>query len=96
MAKGPFSSSPRCRAARLIEAHVRLQRRGGRGNRDRIQQPLLGKQLQHSSEHFSMRLDIYQPSARDRRMIRRRLVDLDPQNRRRGIRVFDPPGDAAL
>jgi hypothetical protein len=76
---------------------VRLQRR--RINRDPLafQQPTIGQHAQHPAEYFAMRVQIDQPPrARNRRVIRRVLVQRDAHETPQGQRVRQPPGNAAL
>src|ERR1019366_9206568 len=76
---------------------VRLQRR--RINRDPLplQQSAIGQHAQHPGEYFAMRVQIDQPPrARDRRVVRRILVQRDAHETPQCQRVCQTPSNAAL
>src|SRR5215471_2053525 len=76
---------------------VRLQRRGIDPYRVSLQQPFLGQPLQYPTKYCLMRLHIDQPPrARDRRVIRRHLIQPHAQKTPQGQRVCRPPSQSPL
>src|SRR5438874_7388782 len=76
---------------------VGFQRR--RINRDplSLQQPAIGQHPQHPTEYFTMRIEVDQSSrARDRRVVRRVLVQRNAHKAPQRQRVRQPPGNPPL
>src|SRR5438270_3648775 len=62
-----------------------------------FQQPAIGQHPQHPGKHLAMRVQIDQsPRPRNRRAIRRVLVQRDPHETPQGQRVRQPPSNTAL
>ncbi len=86
-----------------VPPHDRAHRRVGfqRGRIDRhplaLQQSTIRQQAQYPAEHFAMRVHIDQPPrARNRRVVRRVLVQPDAHKPPQRQRVRQPPGDPTL
>jgi len=79
------------------QRRVGLQRGGVDGDGPAGQQPFAGQQRQRPAEHGAMGFQI-EPAAgaRQRRMIRRRLVELVVEEAPQRQRIGDAPGDGAL
>ena len=76
---------------------VGLERRRVDADRRALDQPGVRQPLQHPGEHRAMRLQIDQPTrARDRRVVRRRFVQVQVQEAPDAQRIGRAPGDRAL
>src|SRR5205823_12510381 len=62
-----------------------------------LQQPAIGQHPQHPTEYFTMRIEVDQSSrARDRRVVRRVLVQRNAHKAPQRQRVRQPPGNPPL
>lgn len=79
------------------QGRIRFQGRGVDPHPLPLHQSDAGQQFQHPGKHLAVRLQIDQPPcARDRRVVRRPLVQRYPYKLPNGQRVPRSPGDASL
>src|SRR5206468_231409 len=89
----------RARVAPHNRAHRRIRLQPRCINRDPLplQQPAIGQHPQHPTEYFTMRIEVDQSSrARDRRVVRRVLVQRNAHKAPQRQRVRQPPGNPPL
>src|SRR5437870_4328053 len=89
----------RARVAPHNRAHrrIRLQRRCINRDPLPLQKPAIGQHPQHPTEYFTMRIEVDQSSrARDRRVVRRVLVQRNAHKAPQRQRVRQPPGNPPL